>query len=374
MYATDDQVGTKVKCPDCGRRNLAKPREKKRTKRVIVPDGDEYQLDETTSPPPTPRFTPIEEREAQFRAAARARLGVAGPAVDPSEPGAKKSGGKASTEQQGSSQASATTPSPAPSPSTTRAQRRSRRDRDPRRPAVPVVQGVLRMMFTAEVMVRWMTLSFVLCGILFLILQVMGAMGNQALYMLPLFAGGCILAGIWLLSAAPLFIAITTQSSDGNDELSDPPGWLALEFAEAAYLVMAVIISALPAWLATKAAVGVPLEGRLAIGAGVWLLVFPFVVLSSLEQGSALAIFSPRLATSYVRCFAPWLVFYLTTTLLVAGAAALTGYLLSRGSLIALIPIPWLIVALILIYMRMIGRLGWWIADAMPPPAEEEAD
>jgi hypothetical protein len=198
----------------------------------------------------------------------------------------------------------------------------------------------------------------------------LGAMGNQALFMLPLFAGGCMLAGIWLMSATPFFLAIITESSDGNDELYDPPGWLSFDVAEAGFLLISAAISAFPAWLATKAGATLPIEERLAVGGGVWMLVFPFVVLSALEQGSAFAIVSPRLATSLFRCFVPWATFYIASMALAAGAAKLAEYLFTRGSFASLLPIPWLIVALIIVYMRMIGRLGWWIADAMPPPAE----
>ena len=52
----------------------------------------------------------------------------------------------------------------------------------------------------------------------------------------------------------------------------------------------------------------------------------------------------------------------------------LVYFLLSRGNLLALFPIPWLAVALLLLYMRLIGRLGWWIADTMPAPPEVEND
>lgn len=370
MYATDDQVGTKIKCPDCGHRNLARPREKKQQKKeVMVPDGDEYQLDESFAPPPTPQFTPIEQREAQFRAAARERASTARSPVN-SEPSGDNSADQTRPGAVAEQRRTAAPPSPAPAESTERGKRRTLPTRDPKRPLVPVVQGVARMVFTSEVAVRWVGLSLVLTAVLFLVLQVLGAMGNQALYMLPLFAGGCMLAGIWVMSAAPLFITIITESSDGNDELYDPPSWLSFDVAEAGFLVIAAMTSALPAWLATKAAVGLPLEARLAIGAGAWMLLFPFVVLSALEQGSAFAIVSPRLATSLVRCFVPWATFYIASMALAAGAAKLAEYLFTRGSFAALLPIPWVIVALIIVYMRMIGRLGWWIADSMPPPAE----
>ena len=358
MYATDAEVGKLVKCPDCGHRNLAKQREAKRpTPQVMVPDGDEYQLDEASAPISTYVYTPVEEREKQFRAAARARLGVREPEVE-TEPEFQHETPRGKGKAPGKIPES----------------RRSVAPADPRRPAVPVVQGVLRMMFTAEVMLRWMGLSAVLTVMLFLIWNVVNAVGNAAVAFMPLFAGGCMLAGAWVMSAAPLLLAVTTQSTDGADELHDPPSWMAFDIAEAAFVVMAVMISALPAWLAAKAATALPLEQQLAIGAAVWLAIFPFVILSALEQGSAFAIFSPRVAASLLRCFVPWFVFYVASLLLVAGAGALAWAMLNNQSFLAKLPIPWLAVALILVYMRMIGRLGWWIADVMPPPVEPAKD
>jgi DNA-directed RNA polymerase subunit M/transcription elongation factor TFIIS len=366
MYATDAEVGTLVKCPDCGHRNLAKRREAKRpAPQALVPDGDEYQLDETHVAPPTPVYKSIEAREAESRAAARARAGIRQPESDPfdGEPAASSSQPARTTRR-----ASTIAPSqPAAKPSEGR---RTRPARDPRRPLIPVVQGVFSMLFSAEVLVRWVALSITLTGLLFLLASAINAMGNQALYLLPFYAGGCIVAGFWLISAAPLFVAIITQSTDGVDELHDPPGWMSLDYAETGFIIIATLLSALPAWLATKAATELPDEQRFALAAAIWLIVFPFIVLSALEQGTMFAIFSSRIAASLARCFIPWATFYIVSTLAVVAAGGLAYFLLSRANLLALFPIPWLAVAILLLYMRLIGRLGWWIADAMPPPVE----
>lgn len=373
MYASDDQVGQRLPCPDCGHRNLARPRPAKRTPpRVMVDDGDEYQLDETSAPPPTPVFMTIEAREAEGRAAARARAGIREPEPDlfDDDPPVETGGSTSSRSQPARSQRSSP---PAPQPAAKPAEaRRERPSRDPRRPLVPVVQGVLSMLFSAEVLIRWGMLSIVLTGLLFLLASAINAMGNQALYLLPFFAGGCIVAGFWLISAAPLFVAIVTQSTDGVDELHDPPGWMSLDYAETAFIIIATMLSALPAWLATKAAVELPEEWRFVLAVAIWLIVFPLIVLSALEQGTMFAIFSPRIAASLIRCFIPWTTFYIVSTLAIAAAGGLAYFLLSRANLLALFPIPWLAVALILLYMRLIGRLGWWIADVMSAPQEME--
>ncbi|MBA4106225.1 MAG: hypothetical protein C0485_10740 [Pirellula sp.] len=377
MYATDEQVGTLMKCPDCGHRNLARPRPaKKPPARVMVDDGDEYQLDETHVPPPTPVYTSIETREAEGRAAARARAGIRQPESDPfdDQPPANASKPPASSSQPARANLPASAPAPTQQATQPSEGRRLRPARDPRRPLIPVVQGVFTMLFSAEVLVRWAMLSITLTGLLFLLASAINAMGNQALYLLPFYAGGCIVAGFWLISAAPLFVAIITQSTDGVDELHDPPGWMSLDYAETGFIIIATLLSALPGWLAAKAAAELPDEQRFALAAAIWLIVFPIIVLSALEQGTMLAIFSPRIFASLARCFIPWATFYIVSTLAVAAAGGLAYFLLSRANLLALFPIPWLAVAVILLYMRLIGRLGWWIADVMPPPVEASGE
>lgn len=375
MYATDEQVGQMLPCPDCGHRNLARPRPAKRPPpRVMVDDGDEYQLDETHVPPPTPVYSSIETREAEGRAAARARAGVREPEPDPfdddAEQPAARPAAKSAPRPRPAHAPAANSPTPRPAAAPSQpARKKPQRSRN--RPAVPVLQGVFRMLFTAELLVRWIGLSLVLTGVLFAIGFVANAMGAMVVAALWIFAGGCALAGMWVVSGAPLLLAIVTQSAGGNDELQDPPNWADFDFAEAGFFVLAVSCSGVPAWLASKAADTLPMEAQAAIGFGLWLITFPFVVLSALEQGSPFAIFSPRIAVSFLRCFVPWAAFAVAALFWSALAGGMIGFLLTRGSILAALPIPWIIVAWLFIYMRLIGRLAWWIADVTPAPEVE---
>jgi hypothetical protein len=107
-----------------------------------------------------------------------------------------------------------------------------------------------------------------------------------------------------------------------------------------------------------------------AIAAATWLVCFPVALLSALEQSSAFAVVSPRILYSLVRCAGPWLLFVVET--LVVGAGV--GYLLLRavaGSRAFFYLVPWLATAAVLLYMRLIGRLAWWIADMMPAVEDE---
>jgi hypothetical protein len=112
-------------------------------------------------------------------------------------------------------------------------------------------------------------------------------------------------------------------------------------------------------------------QGLIAIGA--WLVCFPIVMLSNLEQSSAFAVFSPRLGASLVRCAGPWLLFYIETAVLCAASLGLL-YAISLGPTWVAYLGPWVTVGTMLVYMRLVGRLAWWLAETMPAAAEDTAE
>jgi hypothetical protein len=236
-------------------------------------------------------------------------------------------------------------------------------------PRVPLVQGVARMLLSVEIIARWAMLSLTLIVAGWFLSWVVNAMSAMVFLAIPMFAIGCVFLALWLLSAMPLSLAIVTESSEGSDQLHDTPSWVSLDFAEAFFVVIAATVSAFPAWLSLKATGELPELARAAIVAGTWLVFFPIVLLSNLEQSSAIAVFSPRLVSSLARCAGAWLLFYIESFLLTAAAlAALEG--IARGPTGLLYFAPFVAVAWLLVYMRLIGRLAWWLAETMPAPPE----
>ena len=357
MYATDAQVGKKMKCPDCGTLTVAKARAPVKPRGpVIVPDGDEYQLDEASAPGPRPVYAPIGRRDVEERREAN----VAGGAPATRSVAAK---GEQDEGDRGDRRALGTRLGLGD----------GERRGAPKLPAVPLVQGALRMLFTADVLARWVALSLALTGAGWLLSWVLSAMGSQVFMAIPMFAVGCVFAGLWLLSALPLMLAIVTESSEGNDRLHDPPNPMGFDFGEAFFVALAGVVSTLPAWLAVKAASALPGEAQGAIAVAAWLVCFPIVLLSNLEQSSAFAIFSPRLGASLVRCAGPWLLFYIETAVLFAAALG-TLFAISLGPTWVAYFGPWVTVGTMLVYVRLIGRLAWWLAETMPAAEEETAD
>jgi hypothetical protein len=162
----------------------------------------------------------------------------------------------------------------------------------------------------------------------------------------------------------PLSLAIVTESSEGADRLHDPPSWISMDFAEAFFVAMAGAVSAIPAWLTLKATGNLPPDAQEAIAIGAWMACFPIILLSNLEQSSAFAVFSPRLASSLLRRPGPWLLFYVESAILAAVAgAAIIG--IAAGPWWLVYFGPWVAVTTLLVYMRLIGRLAWWLAETM---------
>lgn len=232
-------------------------------------------------------------------------------------------------------------------------------------PRVPLLQGVWRMLLTGEVIGRWMALSVLLTVAAWFLSWVFSAMSANVFLAIPMFAGGCMCFGFWLISALPVGLAIVTESSEGNDRLYDPPNWMSFGFAEAFSVTVATAVSAVPAGLTFKIPTIWPMEAHVALAAAVWLACFPVVLLSSLEEGSPFAVFSPRLASSVFRCSGPWLLFYIES-LLLAAAVGGVGMLVLSGPPAVRLVLPWLAVGWMLFYMRLLGRLGWWLAETMP--------
>jgi DNA-directed RNA polymerase subunit M/transcription elongation factor TFIIS len=347
MYARDEHIGKKLKCPDCGALTTATPSpEEQPAKSVLAPDGEEYQIDETAPPPvrPTPAYSLLElpagnaENTSQIPAVANAMAARAKEELKP----------------------------PAPRPS---------------RPRNPLVTGVWRMLFTQEVIARWVMLSLVL-GLVGQLLgeSLLSPMQLMAEAIKIIFAVlGVAMVGVWLSMISPLIVVIVGESADGNDELYQPPQWLAFDwFGELFSVVFAASAAGLPAYgvalLAKLAAL--PVEVQAAIAAATAILVFPFALLSTMLEGTPLGVCSPRLFTSFGRCFGPWLLFYVETFLVfgvivVALVALYASSPTSNGMSESLVwGMPPLVVAGLLIDARLLGRLAWWISDLMPDDDE----
>jgi DNA-directed RNA polymerase subunit M/transcription elongation factor TFIIS len=342
MYATDAQLGKKLKCPDCGSMTVAHARAPEKPKGpAVVPDGEEYQLDETAPPPERPaaevfslNIEPTEGQNlSQIPAVATALAARKQEVIAP----------------------------PAPRPAL---------------PKWPLVSGVWRMLVTQEIIARWIMLSLMLGFVGQLMGEaVLTPIQGQAEAIKIIFAAvGAVAGGVWISMMAPLLVAIVAESADGNDQVYQPPQWLAFDwFAELFSMLMAAAIAGLAgmgAWqLAAIAAAPTPAQwGAPAIAVA---LVFPFALLSTMLEGTPVAVLSPRLLGSFGRCMGSWLLFYTQTFSLLA-LVGLIAWTLGGSSPSpsgepspALIwGLPFVMLAALISDMRLLGRLAWAIQSS----------
>ncbi|QDS98353.1 hypothetical protein [Adhaeretor mobilis] len=343
MYAREAHLGKQAKCPDCGTKTLIKrPAAEPTSGPVGVPDGQEYQLDPTSAPTPRPVPKPVAVRQAEIREAER----------------------RAYEEKEGG-----TSDSDAPRKKKRKKKRAALREQPVK---FPLVQRVPAMLLTAPILIRWFVLSVFL-----VVVSSFGSFGAgdaaskfHAVAMVCFFVISCILGILWLAAASAVWLAILTESADGHDELHNPPSTDFVEWiGEAMYFLISAVASAVPAALIGKAMTqlaeslspSVADLGPVLAGTG-WLLAFPVAILSSLEQGSPMAVFSPKIGKSLLTCLPTWLLYYAETMLLIGAAAAGSVWLIGRHPLLGMAAAPVLFAATLL-YFRLLGRLAWQLSE-----------
>lgn len=123
-------------------------------------------------------------------------------------------------------------------------------------------------------------------------------------------------------------------------------------------VVNTVGADAIPPSLATQL-------GGIGVAVSVWLCL-PWVVLSQLEGGSMLCVFSPRLLRTLRYAPLSWIGFYTLTLLLAAAMIGVTIVLLRFGGPAAMLATSPLEVVGALLYARWLGLLAWVAGEATP--------
>ncbi len=327
MHAQPKQVGMKLKCPDCGVKTLVvEPPPERPAASVMVPDGEEYQIDEAAAPPERPAYAPPKVRELTELEKHEASL-------------------------------------------------RQEYYERPVLPRFPLVEGVFRMLLRRPLPEAVFALAFALALELWFIANAMANVTGMALAIVLLsYAVTAVFGLLSLMAASAFWLAVLKESSEGNDRLYNPPDPVFLDWAgECFYVVFAGAMSVAPGLLLWRFIP--PLQqwvwaGPVAAAAS-WLVLFPLFLLSQLENGSPMEFFSPKLASTLFKHPGQWLLFY-SEVILGVGSSAAAIYGLTLLS-------PWLLVGMVLIaaamsflYFRLLGRLAWWLAESIPVDDEEE--
>ena len=333
MYATEDQVGSGLVCPDCRR--------------------------ETIVPPPPPRRK-------------------AGPAGTGEVYGLAGEGG---TSPWYAAPPSPATPPAAEKPPAVRRPGLQPHSERPVLPRWPFLSGTFSFPFSAGAraylvaITVWAIPCFSLARESWALLS---ATDGRVTFLSAMFlAGTGILGGLWLAFVSACALAVVRDTANGCGAIQSWPDLAFFDwFLEALYLFNGFWVSVLPGmgiawWLAISGQ-----QGYAVRGASLFFFL-PIVLLSMLERGSFMSVISLPVCRTFGTAWRGWASFYLATGILLtaAGNAVLAALSVAEVwgivAAISLAPIVWLI------YFRLLGRLAWYFADRAPcaePATESDAD
>ena len=188
----------------------------------------------------------------------------------------------------------------------------------------------------------------------------LGALGPAVISMLLQVMAGCLAVG-W---AGVLFIgllAILGDTAAGADDVQHWPAaaafidWVGSTFFVINSLALSVLAGKGLGWLLER----IEPAGGLAL-VGTPVVLFPLLLLSMLEANSPLVPLSKAVCRSLVCNWRAWTGFYLETSLLLAVTGGIAIAATLPGSLLLALPLlAMTMVASLMIYFRLLGRLAW---------------
>lgn len=345
-------AGHRLPCPMCGQEievgGHALPPPLRDSQVVVAPpaDADEYAIQETTydvqEPPPVERYeatAPVEDEYGQ--AAAQTPSGAASRGerthglgvILPSE--------------------------------------------RPKLPRWPMINGVLSFFFQTGAIVCWSGFS-VLAVVVLVIFNIaaqaagVGLFGPVAAFLMGLI--GLAVSVIGLISITGFLMAILQDSAAGNKVVVQWPGAVFIDWVGGAiYFLVSLVIP-----LGLMYVLALPFGGILAqawiVPIGWWLL-FPVVMLSTLEMQSPLTPVSPIVLQSFVKCGGAWALFYLETGGMGLIVGSVTGViLLLAPNLAGFTILAGVLVAAAMLYFRLLGRLAWICDEYFRNEVEEDEE
>ena len=228
------------------------------------------------------------------------------------------------------------------------------RRRRPDLPSWPLVNGVFAFPFYRETRVPWIAFSIgnlVMWGVLVFTWQVLVVVSAIML----------LIGLMYFVWASRYCLTILTETANGVERIED---WSSSDVVERAfqalYLLNSLILSFLVGWGLEYLAGSLP-QG--IAPAATMFVLFPIVLLSMLERGTVLNPVSPAVWWSVLANGWAWLGFYVLAGLLVSAVVAL-DFGLRRllgiwGSGLTAV----LMATALMIYFRLLGRLGWYCSE-----------
>jgi DNA-directed RNA polymerase subunit RPC12/RpoP len=333
LQATIDQVGQAIRCPDCGAQTVVPPPSARKPKPDVLADEEPYAVDESASPGERPPVVSVRRYRMQFEEAEEAARAEA--RADP----------KGFSRRRG------------------RLDVRGR----PILPRQPLLSGILPFMFSTGVAERWVGLSAGYMCSVYLLMEGMiwgGIGGLASISAMMFFVLGMFITTLLTAAAAGILKDIVTESSEGNEQVQHwNTRYIAEWFPDLLYLVLSVFASAFPGSMTGRLVIP-DYRWQIAVAGAGAVVLFPLVYLSQLFINSPFAVLSGRILSTFKQCPGSWLLLYVESFVLWGGcvAAGMAAAILGVHPVIA---IP-LYVAAFLLYARLLGRLGWRLAEAVP--------
>jgi hypothetical protein len=187
--------------------------------------------------------------------------------------------------------------------------------------------------------------------------------GHMAAVLFSMVAAASAL--IFLVTASVCFVAILHDTANGYEKIEGWPGVAFLDWmGDSLYVINALFVSATPGVLFGQFlnCAGVPAFFAFFCGLITFYWLFPVIMLSMSEEGSPLSIASGSVWRSLLTARTLWTRFYVASAGIVLGAvvgasiAAVTSLLIS-------VPVTAVVIALAMIYFRLLGRLAWCLSE-----------
>jgi len=322
VSAPRDKIGQLVECPDCGHRQMV--RESAKPRRKPIPPGMEmearqpYELNPAEATPSADKFANVTDDPLSRERARSYGYGEGHRAM-------------------------------------------------PKLPKRPFIDGVVSFLFDRGVIGRvlWLWASTTASSYLIVQGTKVAMMGGYAAIAGVLWVAlGSVIALIWLVTAAAIYLTVVSETGNGNNEITWPDAmfldWMFLGF----YFLNSYLATLLPAvaldWLVGSL---VSPWGRAAIYVLSVYLLFPIVLLSMLENCSAIAPISVDVLRSIGRVFWAWARFYFAALLVVLVQIFAIALVALGGAYIGGVHLelwfePPIIIVTTFVYYRLLGRLA----------------
>jgi hypothetical protein len=234
-------------------------------------------------------------------------------------------------------------------------------------PRWPLLSGVFSFVLSPGVPVVWLLTSMGFAAAAWLLITGIEVANSEAgaFIGVPKIGGGAAILMMTIAAAYSCLLQIIMESSEGNRVIHHWPvftDWL----ASLLWFGVAVPMSALPGWVIGRIpGVGNDPYIAPAITAASILIFTPIVMLSQLDINSPAGLLSGRILGSLLRCAFSWMFFYFEIALLATICGGAT-YLVLKNYPNSYLWLVLLYMAALLLFARLLGRLAWRLAEAMP--------